>query len=451
MVLSPEDKQLARWQMEDIQERLAQFLKPFLEQLTHSHQQLYAEVYFKGRFPSSARRTSEPVARAAKVDHRGLQYFISESRWKDRALRDVMRDQMRKKMGRKNGVLIVDASACEKSGKDTVGVKRQYNGRLGKVDNCVVGEYLAYASGGSVALVDCELYLPKEWSEDQERRTKCHIPEDLVFKEGHAIGLDLVLRHAEVFPHCATVGDEAYGKVDGFRDGFRENEERLLGEIPSNRTMRLASGGDWLHANELGEALLKEKAETFDSRDSERGPIKLNAAKCRVFTARAALNGKARPDVAEVFVVVRNEHDSKTWYYLGTDDKTTLKEWVRIGCCRTGIEYAFQMAKGEAGMDEYEMRGYVGWQHHMTLSIMALWFLVDEERWLKKRGFACPPAKFEKLWPTSVSDFGLSTSFSKKPRGNWGATRPPEKSATELDEPDVRRAPRSASRGRRQP
>jgi SRSO17 transposase len=447
MVLSPEDKQLARWQMDDLQERLGQFLKPFLEQLTHSHQQIYAEVYFRGRFPSAARRTSEPVARAAKVDPRGLQYFISESRWKDRALRDAMRDQMGKAMKRKNGVLIVDASACEKSGNDTVGVKRQYNGRLGKVDNCVVGEYLAYASAGSVTLVDCELYLPNDWIEDEARRLKCHIPEDATFKEGHVLALEMILRHAKKLLHCAVVGDEAYGKVDAFRDGLRENRERYLGEVPSNRTIRLASGGDWLHAKELGEELLKGKAEEFTARDSEKGPVQVKAAKCRVFTGRA----KGQPDVAEVFVVVRNEQDSKTWYYLGTDDKTPLDEWVRIGCCRTGIEYAFQMAKGEVGMAEYEMRGYVGWHHHMTLSIMALWFLVSEERWLKKRGFACPPAKFEELWPTSVNEFGLSPSLSGKPSGSSGGAKPPERSATAYEEPDVRRAPKSASRGHRKP
>ena len=451
MVLSPEDKQLALWQMEDLQQRLAQYLKPFLELLTHSHQQFYAEVYFKGRFPSAARRTSEPVARAAKVDPRGLQYFISESRWKDRTLRDAMRDQMRKKMGSKNGVLIVDASACAKSGNNTVGVKRQYNGRLGKIDNCVVGEYLAYASSGSVTLVDCELYLPKEWIEDEDRRQKCHIPEDTVFKEGHVIALDLVLRHADELPHAATVGDEAYGKVDGFRDGLRKKAERYLGEIPSNRTMRLASGGDWVHANELGEALLNEKAEEFISRDSERGPVELKAAKCRVFTGRAAVKGVAQPDVAEVFVVVRNVHDSKTWYYLGTDDKTPLKEWVRIGSCRTGIEYAFQMAKGEVGMAEYEMRSHMGWHHHMTLSIMALWFLVGEARWLKKRGYACPPAKFEELWPTSINEFGLRPSLLGNPSGSGGETTPPERSATALEESGVRRAPKSVSRGSRRP
>jgi SRSO17 transposase len=406
MVLSPEDKQLARWQVEDIQERIGQFFEPFLARFTHSHQRLYAEVYVKGRFNTSSRRTSEPLAREAKVDHRKLQYFIGEGLWNDRVLRDFMRDKIAAEMGSQHGVLICDASAFAKAGTHSVGVQRQHNGRLGKIDNCQVGEFLAYASSGSVTLLDSELYMPAHWMEDDARRQACHVPDELEFKTGWELALEMVERHSAKLPHCAVVGDEAYGKVDAFRDGLRAIDERYLGEIPSNRLIRPLRDEKALHATALGERLLSAGYEEFVIREGEKGPVKVRAAKCRVAVKRATVDGVAQADVNEVFVVVRNTRDSKVWFYLGTDDRTTLKEWVRIGSCRTGIEYAFELAKGEAGLAEYEMRSFVGWHHHMTLSMMALWFLVMEQRWLKKKGFSLRHAKFDKLWPTSVKEFG---------------------------------------------
>jgi SRSO17 transposase len=447
MALSPESKQLMLWQKEDIQQRMSQFLYPFLEILNHSLQRHYAEVYFKGRFFTDSRRTSEPLARSAKVEPRKLQNFIAQSRFSDRSLRDVTRDRVAEVLGRKNGVLIVDASGFTKSGTHTVGVQRQYNGNLGKIDNCVVGEFLAYAGGGSVVLVDGELYLSEAWLNTPGNREKCHVPEEVVFKKGHELALAMVLLHAEKLPHCCTVGDESYGRVDAFRDGLRAEDERYLGEIPHNRTMRQASGTEASSAKELGEKLLKEGAQKFVIRDSEKGPVEVEAAKCRVMTGRA---GSTR-EVAEVFVVVTNKKDSKTWWYLGTDDKTSLKEWVRIASCRTGIEYSFQMAKGEVGMAEFETRSFVGWHHHMTLTMMALLFLVEEQRWLKKGGYVLAPAKCEELWPTYISEFGLTKSSPSKSSGSESETSGAGKRGTELDASPAHRAPKSASRGRRTP
>jgi len=120
--------------------------------------------------------------------------------------------------------------------------------------------------------------------------------------------------------------------------------------------------------------------ERFTVRDGEKGPIQVRAAKTRVYTPRP--HGKAeRP---EVLVVVRNDRDNKTWTYLASDTRTRLKELVRVGSCRHGIEQSLCLGKGEVGLDEYEMRSWVGWHHHMTLSILSMWFLVSEQRRIKK-------------------------------------------------------------------
>lgn len=117
-------------------------------------------------------------------------------------------------------------------------------------------------------------------------------------------------------------------------------------------------------------------------RDGEKGPITVRAVKARVYTPRTKAQGPERP---EVLVVVRNDRDNKSWTYLATDSRSSLKELVRVGSCRHGIEQAFEMAKGDVGLDEYEVRSWIGWHHHMTLSMLALWFLVSQQRQLKKK------------------------------------------------------------------
>lgn len=447
MALPSKVQPLESWQSDDIRDRLNHFLAPFFLRLTHSHQRLYADIYIKGRFDSQSRRTSEPIARASKVDHRQLQYFLGESRWQDRTLRDTMRDKVIAEIGSPKGILIIDASAFEKAGRHSVGVQRQYNGRLGKVDNCQLGEFIGYAANGYVTLLDCELYLPEQWLSDKERREKAHIPDDLEYRSGHELALELVKRNAESVPHCAVVGDEAYGRVDALRDGFTKIGERYLLEIPLNRQLRPLIGETWYSAEELGQKLLEEATE-FKTRDGEKGPIEVRAAKCRVATKRGK---RGELEVVETFVVVSNKKGTEKWHYLGTDDRTSLKEWTRIGASRTGIEYAFQVAKGEVGLDEYEVRSYVGWNHHMTLSLIAMAFLVMDQKWLKKRGYALPLASFGEYWCSYVDEFGRESSSSKTSSGPWPGPTASGKADGGGKEGGARRASKPSSRGRRLP
>jgi SRSO17 transposase len=402
-----EERELEKEDIADIKKRLDDFLEPFRDRFERHEQAVHAAVYIQGRLRKLARRTIEPIANDKQLKRRPLQHFIGAGKWEDDGLRQEMVRQIGGEMGRKNGVLILDGSGFHKSGPESAGTQRQWCGRLGKEEQCQVGEFLAYAAGGSVTLLDCELYLPKSWAEDATRREKCHIPSDVIFKTGWELAAGMVFRHRAQLPHRWVVGDENYGRPTELRDLFARESEQYMLEVAANTKVRLVRGGDWTHANQWADKLPGSAWQEFTVRDGEKGPITVRAVKTRVYTPRPQKGVSERP---EVLVIVHNDRDSKSWTYLASDTKVPLRELVRVGSCRHGIEQALEMAKGDVGLDEYEVRSWVGWHHHMTLTIMALWFLVQEQRWLKKRGWSLPSHKFVEFWPTSSPPDGPSNN-----------------------------------------
>lgn len=374
------ETELAVEEVEGIEDRLAGFLKPYMKLLTRTEQCEHAEVYVNGRLRQLPRRTTEPIASERGKKRRPLQHFVGAGKWDDGAIRRKMCRHVAVEMGSADGVLIVDGSGFQKTGPESVGTQRQWCGRLGKEEQCQVGEFVAYASRGSVALVGAELYLPETWANDKARRAKCHVPTDVKFKTGWRLAADSVFEIGKLLPHRWVVGDENYGRPTELRDLFHQEGERYLLEVHCDAKVRLARGGEWTRADAWVSSLRRGDWERFTVSDGEKGPIEVRAVKARVYTPRP--RGKAeRP---EILVVVRNDRDNRTWTYLASDTRTKLKELVRVGSCRHGIEQALCLGKGEAGLDEYEMRSWIGWHHHMTLSMLSMWFLVSDQRRIKK-------------------------------------------------------------------
>ena len=417
-----EERELEAEDIADIKKRLVDFLEPFRDSFARHEQAVHAVVYIQGRLRKLTRRTIEPIANDNQLKRRPLQHFIGAGRWEDDGLRKEMVRQIGADMGRANSVLILDGSGFHKAGPESVGTQRQWCGRLGKEEQCQVGEFLAYAAGGSVTLLDCELYLPKWWTENEDRREKCHIPEDVIFKAGWELAAGMVFRHRTQVPHRWVVGDENYGRPTELRDLFARESEQYMLEVCSDAKVRLVRGGDWIGADKWAAQLPRSAWQSFTVRDAEKGPIIVQAVKTRVYTPRTQKGIAERP---ETLVVVRNDRASKSWTYLASDTRAPLREFVRVGSCRHGIEQALEMAKGDVGLDEYEVRSWVGWHHHMTLSIMALWFLVQEQRWLKKRGWSLPSHRFGEFWPTSSPGRGPpNNSPSARTRRRTATTKP---------------------------
>src|SRR3972149_7026182 len=219
-------------------DRLEQFVEPFAARLTSSEQREHVREYVAGLCSDVKRKNSEMIAYLHDQERHALQKFIGQAAWDDRPLVGELARQVGAELGEADGVLVFDPSAFKKQGKDSVGVARQWCGRLGKIDNCQVGVYLAYVSRKEHALVDLRLYLPKEWIKDKRRRKKCGVPREIRFRTRHALALEMLDEHGKTLPHAWIAGDDEMWRSSAFRRKLRGLEERYLLAVPSNTLIR---------------------------------------------------------------------------------------------------------------------------------------------------------------------------------------------------------------------
>jgi len=377
--------------------RLERFIKPFVVALTSPEQWRHAWEYVAGLFSNMKRKNAETIAYLHDQDRQAMQKFIGQSPWNHRPLIGELARQVGVELGEPDGVLVFDPSAFPKQGKESVGVARQWCGRLGKVDNCQVGVYLAYASRKEHALVDVRLYLNKEWATDRKRRKKCGVPREIRFCTRHALALQMLAEHGAVLPHTWIAGDDEMGRSSAFRRDLRALEERYLLAVPSNTLIRdleahppeyLGHGRrpqvPFTRVDRWCAALPEDAWTTIDVRDGARGPLVVQAVKTPVL----AKTDRRRNGPQETLVVLRECQHDKTMkhdYYLSNvSPETPLKEFARVAKAEHRIEECLQRAKNDAGLAQYQVRNWLGWHHHQTLSLLAAWFLTQEERRGKK-------------------------------------------------------------------
>jgi len=378
-----------------MQERLHEFARPFVLRLARVEQIEHAGRYLTGLVSGLETKNVESIAYLHDQERRQLQAFVGQSPWDHRPLLEELARQVGQDLGEPDGVLVFDPSAFPKSGRDSVGVARQWCGRLGKVDNCQVGVYLGYVSRREHALVDARLYLPEEWARDRIRRRKCGVPSSVRFRTRHELALEMLLDKRSLLPHAWVAGDDEMGRSTWFRRQLADLQEQYLLAVPSNTIVRdlrapLPSRADPRRKRafeqvRLWAAALPATAWTkIDVRDGHRGPLLVEAVKTRV----VAKTDRRRIGPEETLVVLRAAQDDGSWkydYYLSNARvETPLAEFARVAKAEHRIEECLQRSKSEAGLADYEVRNWVGWHHHQTLSLIATWFLVQEARRGKK-------------------------------------------------------------------
>jgi SRSO17 transposase len=388
-------------------------MQPFVVDYRRHEQQSHAITVVEGMCSDLENKNGESIAYLFGLDRKAIQHFIGESQWDDEPLRAELGRQVGVQLGEPDGVLAFDPSAFPKSGKQSVGVGRQWCGRLGKVDNCQVGVYLGYVSSKGHALVDTELYLPKEWTADKQRMKRAGVPKHRQrYRTRHEMCFELLDRHGDRLPHSWITGDDELGRPADFRRKLRDRNERYLLAVPCNTTIRDLEipspeySGTGRPAKRPSSRVDRWVAERKDDdwmeievRDGEKGPLKVEALKRHVETGK-----RGRATVAEeVFVVIRyRDRDSavvKTDYYLSNaESETPLAEFCRAAKAEHRIEECIQRGKGEAGLADYEVRNWIGWHHHQTLSLLASWFLNVETRRAEKKD-AC-----DYIQPSSTRD-----------------------------------------------
>lgn len=367
-------------------ESLDRFIERYKPLVYRTEQEEHLQIYLQGLVGGLERKSIEPIATAHGLYRRPLQHFVGAGKWSDPLIRTEMQHHVVEEIGAPDGVLVVDGSGFPKSGPESVGVQRQWCGRLGKIENCQVGIFLAYSAPGGIALLDGDLYLPESWASDWKRREKCHVPDEIEFKTNWQLADALLERVAPAIPHAWITADDEFGRPSEFRDRLADRGERYLLEVPSNTLVRKPS--DWPGRARKWRTVAKRKQrrpldkwKRIKVRDGEKGPIEVFAFCTRVETKR-----DGAPPRQEVLLVMQTINGGKTWYFLApAGTKLNSARLVGVAAHRNHVEQAFEMAKGEVGFDHYEVRSFIGWHHHVTLSMLALWFLAVERRRLGKK------------------------------------------------------------------
>jgi SRSO17 transposase len=380
--------------------RLETFLAPFVRPFCRQEPAHHAHTYVYGLLSDLERKNVESIAYRFGQDRLPLQRFIGWAEWDDAPLRQELTRQVAQHLGQADGVLVLDPSAFPKSGTDSVGVARQWCGRLGKVDNCQVAVSLGYVSGEGHTLVDMRLYLPKTWTQDKTRLDKAGVPIDRRgYRSRHQLALDMLEQNGAALPHQWIAGDDEMGRPYWFRRRLDRLGERYLLAVPGNTLIRDLETAPppysgrgrrpqrpWQGIELWRTSLPAEAWTTIDVRDGSKGPLVVDIVKRRV----VARTPQRQEGHEEMMVIIRyRERDTqrvvKVDCYLSHGAvETSLTTFARVAKAEHRIEECLQRSKSEAGLADYEGRNWTGWHHHQTLSFIATWFLVMETRRGKK-------------------------------------------------------------------
>ena len=276
-----------------------------------------------------------------------------------------------------------------------MGVSRQYCGSLGKVDNCQVGVFLGYTSNNYRMLLDKRLYLPEEWIVDKERRQKCGVPENVVFQTKAQLGLELIGKAIERKIPFGWIGmDSHYGQQPWLLEELESQKLLYIADVPcdSRVWLELPKTEIPLRKGDIGRKPTKLKADTqpievrqlasqvdpnhwhrMYIRDTERGQLWSLLVFLRVYPVVDELPG------TQTWLILRKDEGQQKlkYQYSNAPLETPLERLAEMSHSRYWMERAIQDAKGEAGLDEYELRSWRGWHHHITMTIVAMLFLLE--------------------------------------------------------------------------
>ena len=383
-----DDTRLTTAAVRSCADHLEAFVAHYLPCFYREEQRQHARTLLRGKLTGLERKTTEPIAAQAGAKRRPLQLFVGAGGWDDAAVLGELRQHVREELADPDAVFILDPSGFPKKGTASCGVARQWCGRLGKVDNCQVGVFLAYAAPRGQTLLEGRLYLPQDWAADPVRRRQTHVPADVTFQERWRIGLDLLDRARAELPGRWVVADDELGRCTELRAALRQRRLSYVLDVPGNTLVRdlgerrpptRPGGKPRLPAFERVQQWLarqpKGRWRKVTVRDAEKGPLQVKVLLATVQTKDEDGCVGARERLA----VLRScEAKPQTWYTLSNAHTARRRTLAQVHGMRHGIEELFAQGNGEIGLDHYEVRSWVGWHHHMTLSLLALWFLQCE-------------------------------------------------------------------------
>jgi SRSO17 transposase len=350
-------------------EAVAARLRPrFRRRAAHRH----AGACLRGLLGEVERKNGWQLAEHAGYSHpRTMLRVLDRSAWEADEVRDDLRAFVIEHLSEPDGVLVVDETGFLKKGRHSCGVARQYSGTAGRIENCQIGVFLGYAGAKERAGIDRALYLPKDWAEDAERRAAAGVPAGVEFRTKPRLALEMIERALDAgVPARWVVADEVYGSDGKLRRALEAREQPYVLAVKRNEkptTWPPYAPPGQVAASEVAGALEPEAWQRLSCGDGAQGE--------RLYDwACVPLRPALREGWAHALLVRRHptEPDEVAYYLVYAPAGTPLAEIVRAAGCRWAIENVFKLAKGQAGLDDYEVRSWTGWHRHTILALLAL-------------------------------------------------------------------------------
>jgi SRSO17 transposase len=318
-----------------------------------------------------------------------FQHLLGRAAWEADAGRDDLRAYVVEHLGDPEGVLIVDETGFLKKGEHSAGVQRQYSGPAGRIENCQIGVFLAYTAARGHAFLDRALYVPAEWAGDSPRRNAAEIPEEIGFSTKPVLARQRIERAlANGVPARWVSGDSVYGNDGKLRLWLEEHEMAHVLGVSGNHFVIL--GWKQQKVSTVAAPFLPDDWSRLSAGQGSKGPRGYEWA---AVETNSLLEGWAR------WLLVRRRLDNpqeRAYYRVFAPAGTTLEAMVAVAGKRWAVEECFAAAKGECGLDEYQVRSWTGWQRHVTLSLLAHAYLTV----VRARSFGKAPKKRKLLTKT---------------------------------------------------
>ena len=402
-------------QFRRLETEFAAFLDRFGDCFSRKDTRAHLGVYVRGQLSDLPEKSVEPIALEAGVAPRTLQEFLSQLKWDEDRMRDRLQQDVAAEHAGPHTIGMIDETSDVKKGDKTPGVQKQWSGRLGKTENCIVTVHLGFARGDFHCLLDGELFLPESWDADRDRCREAGIPDSLVYRPKWRIGLELHQRAAAnglVFEWLTF--DEGYGSKPEFLRELSSRNQKYVGEVPRSfaawldpprvvnrryrrngkgrgrKIPRLASGSPpTRRVDELlsTRRLSGQPWKRFHVKDGEKGPM---VWECK-HTMITIKDAQGLPGQRLHLVVAHNvlEPEELKFFVSNGPMETRLETLLLVAFSRWRVERCFEDQKSEIGLDQYEGRRYLGLKRHLIISAVSYLFLARvRQRWGEKKSGA---------------------------------------------------------------
>ncbi len=401
-------------QIKGMGRKLNRFMGEFDDCFSRSEPRADLRTYVRGQLSNLERKSIEPIALEAGVPPRTLQFFFAQGQWDEQRLRDRTQQIVARDHASGKAIGVIDETGNPKRGEYTAAVQPQYCGNTGKIDNCVVAVHWAYVAGDFECLMDSDLFLPKDWANDRDRRLAAGIPDFVEYRKKTRIALEQVGRGLRNGVRVAAWAfDSLYGGDGEFLDGMDGLGQSYVGQIPKDffgwlrpprvlvkpvggggkkrRFPRLARKALAACAVEnlvsYSPLLARQKWRRYRVKDGEKGPM-VWEVKSHAFYRKHGEAGLPGP--THTLIVARNVLEPEEIKYFLSNlvagrDGATLEWMLWVAFSRFGVERCFELGKRDLGMDHFEMRSWLGIHRHLYVSQLSLLFCARVHQDLREK------------------------------------------------------------------